>query len=213
MKVIIVGIGDLGYQLAGMLLPEPDHELVLVDASEERCTMLAESTDALVIHGDGTHPDILINAKISEADALVATTGSDPLNTVIGMLGRHFEVPEVIVKLSDTALTSACSKIGVSHVSMPKVAAAAQIRDRLYGIERIDLSWVAFGGMRVTELTATKDLGRIADGPFPKGALVLSLRRGKQVLFPRPEIAVEKGDRLVFLVDDADTLEKLGELV
>lgn len=146
MKIIIVGIGDVGLELVEQLIKQEDNELVLIDTDEEHCDELAEKTDALVLQGDGTDPEILKKAQISEADALVATTGSDPLNTVIAMLGSRFEVEKIIVRLKGLGLRSACQEIGVSKIISPQIAAAAEILSTLYGPERVDFSLLARRG-------------------------------------------------------------------
>ena len=61
------------------------------------------------------NPDILRKAQLDEADALVATTGSDSTNTVIAMLGSRFEVEAIVVKLNDTGLRPACLEMGVTY--------------------------------------------------------------------------------------------------
>lgn len=81
MRVVIVGLGDIGRELAENLARRRNNELILIDADEKRCERLAGEIDALVLHGDGTDPEILKKAKLEEADALVATTHSDAINT------------------------------------------------------------------------------------------------------------------------------------
>lgn len=215
MRVVVIGLGGLGEHLATMLFQEPEHELVLIDVSEERCTALSEKTDALVLHGDGTNPEILAKANLGEADALVACTGVDAINTVIAMLGKEFGVPRVTVKLADAALVAACNQIGVQRIVTPKIAAAAEIRHALYGTHDVNLSSLALGGMHLAELPVSQDMGALRDGVFPRGALVLSVRRGHDVLFPYPELTVQKGDTLLLLLDRSETLaavrKSLGE--
>jgi len=213
MKVVIIGLGGLGEGLATTLLQEEDHELVLVDVLEERCTSMSEKTDALVLHGDGSNPEILLKARLREADALVACTGVDAINTVIAMLGKEFGVPRIVVKLDSAALVAACNQIGVNQIVMPQIAAAAKIRDALYGRNRMDLSSLALGGMRLAELAVSRDLGRLRNGPFPSGALVLSVRRGNEVLFPRPDITLRAGDTLVLLLEGSRSLESVRKAI
>ncbi len=87
MRVIIVGIGEIGLQLANLLARRGDNELVLIDRDPDRADEISNSLDALVLRGDGSNPEILEKAQVGEADALVAATGSDQINTVIALLG------------------------------------------------------------------------------------------------------------------------------
>src|SRR3970282_1833488 len=79
-RVIIVGAGAIGRVLAENLTQRPDNEVVLIDTDKERCEEVSGQLDALVLHGDGTHPEILEKARVREADALVATPGSEALH-------------------------------------------------------------------------------------------------------------------------------------
>ncbi|MDH3359998.1 MAG: NAD-binding protein, partial [Desulfobulbaceae bacterium] len=92
MRIVITGIGDIGRELAGMLNRREGNELILIDSDEKICEKLAAEIDGLVLHGDGTDPAILKKAGLAEADALIATTPSDPINTVIAMLGHRMGV-------------------------------------------------------------------------------------------------------------------------
>ncbi|MGB5548276.1 MAG: TrkA family potassium uptake protein, partial [Polyangiales bacterium] len=114
MRVIIVGIGDIGYELTRDLTRSGSHEVVLIDSNEARCKELSEEFDAFVLQGDGTHPELLQKALVEESDALVASTNSDALNTVIAMLAKRFGVPTIIVKLKDLGLRPACQAMGVA---------------------------------------------------------------------------------------------------
>jgi trk system potassium uptake protein TrkA len=210
MRVVIVGLGDVGRELVEMLTHERNHELVLIDQDEHRCEDMAAAHDALVLHGDATDPDILRQAELAVADALVATTGSDALNTVVAMLGRHFGVERTVVKLNEVGLEGACTEIGVSQIVTPKVSAAAEILDGLHGIDRIDLSSLALGGMRVFEVDGPEHTPvRVSEVGFPRGSLVLSVRRGSQVLFPHPDLELEVGDALLMIAENADVAERL----
>lgn len=51
------------------------HEVAVIEIDEERANRIRKELDAsLVIHGDGTNPDILKEAGIEEAESLVALT-------------------------------------------------------------------------------------------------------------------------------------------
>ena len=143
-----MGIGEIGRELANNLARKEHNELVLIDKDEDRSETISSEFDALVIHGDGSDPEILKKAQIRKADALVALTGSDPVNTVIAMLGHLMEEKKIIVKLNTYGLRAACREIGVDAIIAPKIAAAAEIVSTLFGFDRVNFSSVASGGLR-----------------------------------------------------------------
>lgn len=210
MRIVVVGMGDIGKQLVEDLSRGEQNEVVVIDRDEKRCEQLAKDLDALILHGDGTDPEILKKAGIAEADALVATTDSDAINTVIAMFGHRFNVKKIIVKLTGVGLRAACQEIGVSKIIAPTIAAAAEILATLYGFGGPDFSLLASGGLRLVELGAGKAAGkRLSELEMPDGAQVVALLRGDQAVVPRQREKVEENDVLVVLLDSESVLEKL----
>lgn len=208
MRVIVVGIGDIGYELARDLTHGGSHQVVLIDASEARCKDLGEEFDAFVLEGDGTHPELLQKALIEEADALVATTSSDAINTVIAMLAKRYGVPKIIVKLKDLGLRAACQEIGVARIIAPNISAAAEILSALHGFGRPDLSLVTRGGLRFVELEVQGIEGAsLTELGLPDGVLVVTVVRGEEVLLARGKTRIEQGDSLLLLVENEKALE------
>jgi len=214
MRVIVVGIGDIGYELARDLTRGGSHEVVLIDTNEARCEDLSQEFDAFVLEGDGTHPELLQKALIEEADALVASTDSDALNTVIAMLAKRFGVPTIIVKLKDLGLRPACREMGVAQIIAPNISAAAEILAALHGFGRPDLSLVTRGGLRFVELEVQGiDGASLAELGVPDGVLVLTVIRGEEVLLARGKTRLQEGDLLLLLVEDEHAFGKMNDLV
>jgi trk system potassium uptake protein TrkA len=214
MRVIIVGIGDIGYELARDLTRSGSHELVLIDNDEARCEDLSDEFDAFVLEGDGTHPELLQKALIEESDALVASTNSDALNTVIAMLAKRFGVPTIIVKLKDLGLRAACQEMGVARIIAPSISAAAEIFGALHGFGRPDLSLVTRGGLRFVELEVQGiDGTSLAELDVPHGVLVLTVVRGEEVLLARGKTRLQQGDLLLLLVENEHAFAKMKGLV
>ena len=215
MRIVIVGAGDIGRELAENLIRRGGNEVVLIEADEKRCEQLAAELDALVLCGDGTDPELLKKARLEEADALVATTDSDAINTVIAMLGHRMGVENIVVKLNDVGLRAACREIGVKKIIAPKISAAAEIFASLYGFDRLDFSLVVRGGLQLTEIeVGPAAVGRrLGELDLPKGALVVAVLRGERARVPRGETKLEEGDVLLVLGEDEGALERVRALL
>ena len=210
MRIVIVGAGDTGEALLGSLAKQGGDEIAVIDVDDARCDRMAEAFDALVLHGDGTDPELLEKANIEEADALVAATGSDALNTVIVMLGRQAGVETIIAKLEGTGLRAACSEIGVTRIVSPAVSAAAEIHATLRGMTRLDFSVAARGPHRLSDVEVGRAAGdRLGELELPDGVLVVSVVRGEESLFPRDDLELTESDSLFVLVEDEDALDEL----
>ncbi|MBQ6057405.1 MAG: NAD-binding protein, partial [Treponema sp.] len=81
MKIIIVGAGFTGVQLAKRLVSEKN-DVVLIDNDEETVRHLSDRVDCLVVQANGNSLETLESAGIAKADALVALTESDELNMI-----------------------------------------------------------------------------------------------------------------------------------
>ena len=209
MKVVIVGLGDIGSQIATSLDHRKDMRLVLVDSDDERCKHLSERMDALVISGDASDPDILAEAGVEDADALMVCTGSDPLNTVIAMLAKQAGSKKIIVKLREPHLRAACQEIGVSRVVMPQLSAAAEFTSSLFGFARMDMSLMVRGGLQLAEIPAGNAIGRkVSEVDLPDGARISALLRGDEAVVPKDGTTIDGADTLAVLVSDENVLKK-----
>ena len=81
MSIVIVGAGEMGYQLARRLSYEKQ-DVVLIDRHSERVNFIQENLDVKAIVGRGSDPTILRQAGIEHAHMLVAVTDSDDVNIV-----------------------------------------------------------------------------------------------------------------------------------
>ena len=81
MKVVIVGAGFTGVQLARLLVNEKN-QVVLIDNNEEVTRHVVDRLDCTVITKDGNNLDNLEEAGIAKADALVCLTDSDEVNMI-----------------------------------------------------------------------------------------------------------------------------------
>lgn len=81
MKIVIVGAGFTGVQLAKNLINE-GNQVALVDNDEDTIRHASNQLDCTVLCADGNSLDTLEEVEISKADALVCVTSSDELNIV-----------------------------------------------------------------------------------------------------------------------------------
>ena len=81
MKIIIVGAGFTGLQLAKRLV-NGKNDVVLIENDEEISRHAQDRSDFFVINADGNNLSTLEDAGLATADALVCVTSSDEVNMV-----------------------------------------------------------------------------------------------------------------------------------
>ena len=115
MRVLIVGGGLVGSTLAAKLSRD-GHDVSLIDVSANRVRELSESLDVRVVEGNGATALVLRRAGIEDADLVVATSNSDEVNMIVGLLASAlFSVPRIVVRLRDDDHAEAFSLISRDH--------------------------------------------------------------------------------------------------
>lgn len=206
MRIIIAGASTIGRQLLDSLTQGRGHELVVIDRDEHRCEELAEEYDALVLHGDAADPEMLGKAQIAEADAVVAATPSDPINTIVAMLARRSEVPRIVVTITTEAMRGALTEIGTDIVA-PTMAAVAQIEATLHGAEQTHLGKLLQGGLHLAEMRVGDgaDGTRLRDHSLPRATVAVAYVRDDDLHVAVPDTELRKGDVVLALSDGEKT--------
>jgi trk system potassium uptake protein len=102
MKVIIVGGGKVGTQLASLLLAEQNQVNVIETRVREVRHLHGDLPTGSVIPGSGTDPATLEAAGIRDVNVVAAVTGCDETNLVVTSLARfEFGVPRTIARVKD----------------------------------------------------------------------------------------------------------------
>ena len=85
MKIIILGVGQVGGTLAENLVGERN-DITLVDTNAELLESFQDKYDLRIVVGHGSHPDTLRRAGAEDADLLIAVTSSDQHDCLSGRL-------------------------------------------------------------------------------------------------------------------------------
>ena len=119
-KIVIIGAGEVGYNLAKTLSKE-NYELTIIDIDPEKCQRISNSIDAHVIMGDGASQRILQNIDMSQIDYLLALTGIDEINLVAAKSEYEMGAKKIICRLRNTEYSHRNAIItpeqfGINHV-------------------------------------------------------------------------------------------------
>jgi len=103
MKALVIGCGRVGSTIALNLHGE-GWDVVVVDENEDALSRLGESWRGAFVVGHGMDTDLLREAGIEDADAVVAATDGDNTNIVIGQVAqKRFDISCVVVRVLDPA--------------------------------------------------------------------------------------------------------------
>lgn len=103
MNIIILGAGQVGSSVAENLSSEAN-DITLVDLDVTLLGELSDRLDIQTVVGHASHPDVLKQAGISDADMLVAVTNSDETNIVACQVAHSlFHTPTKIARVRSQA--------------------------------------------------------------------------------------------------------------
>ncbi len=204
MRFIIAGLSTTGKSLAD-LLSEEGHEVVVIDWSEERCAEMAESSDVLCLSGDATKGQVLEEAGVKNANALVAVTGDDSDNLMICMLAKEMGAKKVISVVNDAAHTETFKQAGIGFQVKPYAVVARHI-SRMVSQPYVK-DFISFERAEIFEIEveeAMKCVGKeVSDLGASNGMRVLVIERDGKYLNEGTKIAPK--DWLTLIVDKKST--------
>jgi trk/ktr system potassium uptake protein len=99
MRIVIAGMGDVGYHLAKELSNE-SHDIIAIDKSQKRLTQADSMADILTINGSATSLRILKEAKIEKADLYVAVTSSEETNITSSIFAKKMGARKTIARIA-----------------------------------------------------------------------------------------------------------------
>lgn len=117
-NVMILGAGQIGLRVAKSL--ENELNVKIIESNYEKSVRASnELVESLVISGDGTDNDLLIQEGISEMDIFIAATGDDETNFISTLLAKQLKVPRTIAVVNKVHYLSIAPKIGLDSVVCP----------------------------------------------------------------------------------------------
>jgi voltage-gated potassium channel len=118
--VIIIGYGRNGEQVA-MELRDYGLDFVIIDKRENVISRIREDEALLYIRGDATHEDVLKQAGVDYARALIATTPDDADNVFVALTARSMNPSlKIVSRASEMESVSKLKRAGVTNVIMPE---------------------------------------------------------------------------------------------
>jgi trk system potassium uptake protein TrkA len=121
-KALVIGCGRVGSNVA-LQLAEEGWDVTAVDEKEEALGRLGESWRGGFVLGHGMDVDVLRNAGIEDADAVIVSTDGDNTNIVIAQVAmKRFDNQCVVVRILDPARADFYSQRGLRVICPTKTA-------------------------------------------------------------------------------------------
>ena len=218
-RVMIAGGGNIGRRLALNL--EPDYHVKLIDHNKKSTTLLAEKLPrTLVLTGNATDEDLLMQENIDEVDVFCALTNDDEDNIMSCLLAKRLGAKKVIALINrstyvdllqggeiDIALSPAQATIGplLTHIRRGDMAVVHSLRRG--AAEAMEA--VVHGDAKSSKLVGR----RIEQIDLPEGVSIGAILRGEEVIIPHHDTEIEAEDHLIFFVPNKRYISKVEKLL
>ena len=204
-RIMIAGGGRIGSELAKQL--ESNHQVKLLEISPEKIEKSAsELNKTLLIVGDISDRELLLNENIEDFDVFCAVTNHDETNIMASLqakyLGAKYAMALVnhenyIDLIDDSVIDAALSpqSISLGHI-LSKVRHGNMIKIHHIHEETEAIEIIVEG----TEQTSSV-IGRpIAEIEFPPDCIIAGIMRGKKLYFADSDVVLAAGDHIILIL-------------
>ncbi len=197
MKIIIVGCGRVGSELAERLDAE-GQQVVIIDQNSENFQRLALTFQGRMITGVGFDHDVLSRAGIDTADAVAVVLPNDAANLIVARAAHdHFKVPLVVARLYDPRKADLYEHSGFQTVSST-IWTVSRLEQIITSRKLNHLASLGNGEVHVLEMhIAAHMASRPISSLLVTGEVaVVGLTRGGRTCIPSLDTSLEEGDLL-----------------
>ena len=207
MKIIIVGVGKIGYAIAQQLEGE-DHDITVVDRDLSALER-GETLDVMCVEGNGASVSTLLQAGVRGVDLVIAVTADDEANLICCLLAKKLGAQHTVARVRDPEYFRDApilrQEIGLDLIINPEYASAQEISRILrvpsaFSVESFAGGAVELIGFQVAESDGLAGHTLIElNRKSPNSLLLCAARRGSEVIVPNGGFTPRAGD-LVYAI-------------
>lgn len=206
-SAMFVGGGKITYYLAKML-ENTKIKIKIIEQDLKKCRELSELLPkALIIHGDGSDQQLLLEEGICQTDAFATLTGFDEENIMLSLFASSLSKAKLITKINRVGFEDVIQQLNIGSVIYPKMITADTIvryvramqnsmgsnLEALYKIAGNKAEAMEFQVGTVPELTG-KPLMELS---FKNNLLIACINRKGKIIIPGGQDTIESGDTVV----------------
>lgn len=206
-KVLILGGGRIGAELARDL-EDTGVEVTLIEQDRERCERLTTLLRrVIVVHGDATDIDLLLDSGVETTDGFIATSSDDETNILAGVQVKRMGCSKVIAVTRKPQYSTLITSTALLDTAVNPNMATADAITRHVQAGRVT-SLASLGALRASVVEyAAREGASIVGTPLkslklPTGSVVAAIQSGDTVRTPGGDDIIVEGDRVIVAVHD-----------
>lgn len=206
-NILIIGGSDIGFQTA-RLLEEQGVAPRLIERNGERARRLAERLpDTTVLESDATDRSFLEREHIDDVDVAVAALGEDGTNLLASLLAKRLGAERAVAVVDAQEYVDLFEEVGVDVGVNPRKVTGEEItrftrerRAENVAVIEDDRAEVLEFEVDGESVLVNRPI-REAVGDLPDGIVIGAITRDRELVVPRGDTVVERGDHIVVFVD------------
>ncbi|MBQ7004953.1 MAG: Trk system potassium transporter TrkA [Clostridia bacterium] len=223
-NIMIVGGSKTAYYLAKMLLSS-GNDVRIVEKNLERCRTLSEllPSDAIIIHGDGSNQELLLEEGMRSLDAFLSLTNLDEQNILTSLFVSRHDVPTVISKVNKSELYTMAESLGLDYLFSTKAITSEIVLRYTRALNNsrgssIETLYKIMDGKAEALEFKVKENSPIISTPIKNlqikpGVLIVGIiREGKKALIPTGDDTIQVDDRVIVL-SASQKLNSLSDII
>ncbi len=219
MRVIIAGVGNVGFHLAKLLCQE-GQDIVLIDKAADKLKQAGNTVDAAIIKGSSTSYSVLEEANVANADLLIAVTSSEETNIATAIIAKHLGAKRTIARISNTEFLYQKDKLNLKHLGIddvisPESLAAREIKRLLKEVAVTDSFEFEKGLLQLIGVNIDaksplkgKSMLEVAKINPDQSFMTVAILRDNETIIPYGDTCFEENDHAYFIAQP-DGVEKL----
>lgn len=208
-NTMIIGGGKAAYYLAQQLLAM-GIDVKIIERDKSRCEELSILLPkAVIINGDGTDQDLLIEEGIEYAESFVPLTGFDEENIMLTLYAKQVSKAKVITKINRITFKDVITSLDLGSVVYPRYITAeaiiAYVRAKKNSMDsNIETLYHLFDSaveaieFRVDEKSAVTDI-MLKDLSLKNNLLVACINRNGSIIIPGGLDSIQVGDTVMIV--------------
>jgi len=219
LKVVISGAGEVGYHVVGALYRE-GVDIVAIDHNQAILEQLRQEYNITTILGNAIDSDVLVEARVSEADLFLAITNYDETNIIAclmaGEVGAAMKIARVkTIDFGHETAVSDQTFPGIDLVINPYEVAAEHLTDLVSSPPVTDYNHFLADRVAMVRIPIERGspLAEVSAMDFARNAqipqtLMVLIQRGGTSTIPHGEDVIHAGDQVYFICEH-DQLKRL----
>lgn len=212
MRVTLIGGGKVGSYLAREL-HKAGHVVTVIEEAHTHAESLTDDSKVLVLEGDGTDVRLLKAADTGRADWVLAVTGLDEVNLVACQLALTLGAKQVLARLNNPLNRPTFDALDIPVVAVTDVMATLISRE-VEVPEFRHVTLLGRGEVSVYEIDIPPEFEErpVAELRLPKGALLVAVVSGDEVIVPTATTTLRAGDQ-VTAVSSVDLEDEVRDVL